>query len=142
MKFIEDKVEVRVRFSEVDAMGVVWHGNYLKYFEDGREQLGERYGMSYLDMANHGFVVPIVHADVNFKSPITFGQTIEITCRLYNSKAAKIIHEYEVLNLDSGQISCVGKTQQVFLNNDSRELELLYPDFYSEWKDKQEWLEK
>ena len=40
MKYIEDKVQVRVRFSEVDAMGVVWHGNYLKYFEDGREKLG------------------------------------------------------------------------------------------------------
>ena len=44
------EIEFDIRFSETDAMGVVWHGNYLKYFEDGREAFGKEFGMEYLDI--------------------------------------------------------------------------------------------
>ena len=44
----EVQTEIRVRFSEVDSMGVVWHGNYLKYFEDGREAFGRKHGLGYV----------------------------------------------------------------------------------------------
>ncbi|UXP30766.1 acyl-CoA thioesterase [Reichenbachiella agarivorans] len=141
MEYIEESILVRARFSEVDAMGVVWHGNYLKYFEDGRENLGEKFGMSYMEIANNGFFVPIVHADIKYKSPITFGESIKITCRLIKTRAAKLIHEYEVLNLESGAISCLGRTEQVFLNSQTRELELGYPDFYTQWIANIEWKE-
>lgn len=139
MEYLEVSISVRARFSEVDAMGVVWHGNYLKYFEDGREKLGESIGMSYMDIADNGYFVPIVHADINYKSPLTFGENLEIRCRLIKSRSAKLIHEYEVTNLENGLVSCLGKTEQVFLNAKTRELELTYPDFYSEWMDKVDW---
>ena len=45
-KYLINQTEIAIRFSEVDAMNVVWHGNYLKFFEDGREALGEKYGLS------------------------------------------------------------------------------------------------
>lgn len=141
-KYIEDSTTVRVRFSESDAMGVVWHGNYLKYFEDGRERLGDQFGMSYLNIANAGFVAPIVSVDVKYLSPITFGQEVKVICRLIDSKAAKIIHEYEIWNNETNQISCKGRTEQVFLDEKSRSLELTYPDFYSEWKSKLPWKTK
>lgn len=130
---------VRVRFSESDAMGVVWHGNYLKYFEDGREKLGETYLMTYLDIASKGYFVPIVHVDVKYKSPITFGQRIKVVCRLIESQSAKIIHEYEVWNLDKNIVSCEGRTEQVFLRQETNELELYYPEFYKDWKSKLNW---
>ena len=40
--------KIDIRFSEVDSMHVVWHGNYAKYFEDAREAFGEKYGLDYL----------------------------------------------------------------------------------------------
>ena len=40
--------EVLVRFNEVDSMSIVWHGNYVKYLEDGREDFGQKFGLSYL----------------------------------------------------------------------------------------------
>ena len=141
MSHITDSISVRVRFSEVDAMGVVWHGNYLKYFEDGRENLGETHGMTYMDIANHGFFIPIVNVDIKYKSPITFGQNIRIDCKLLNSRAAKLIHEYSVWNLDTNQLSCQGTTEQVFLDKNSRELVLNYPSFYEEWVKKTNWID-
>ena len=43
-------VIIRVRFNETDPLGIVWHGNYIKYFEEGREAFGRKYGLSYLDV--------------------------------------------------------------------------------------------
>ena len=48
---LESESTFKVRFSEVDSMKIVWHGNYVHYFEDGREAFGKKYeGLSYLDM--------------------------------------------------------------------------------------------
>jgi len=141
MRKIEDWLNVRVRFSESDAMGVVWHGNYLKYFEDGREKLGKTFNMSYMDIYGAGYVVPIVKVEVDYKSPIQYGQDIRVICRLLDSKAAKIIHEYEIWNESENKLSCKGKTVQVFINNETKELDLTYPSFYANWKSKIEWQE-
>ncbi len=133
MKYIEDRVLVKVRFSELDAMGVVWHGNYLKYFEDGRESLGKKFGLTYLAMYQSGFVVPIVKVNLNYKVPIHFGEKMEVVTRLIRSKAAKVIHKYEIWNLSNGKLSCDGTTEQVFLNENTRTIELLIPAFFEDW---------
>ncbi len=139
MKFIEDSTRIRVRFSESDAMGVVWHGNYLKYFEDGRESLGNKFKMTYQDMYQNGYVVPIVNVSLSYKAPIHFGEEMEIITKLIFTRAAKVIHNYEVWNLTSGKLSCEGRTEQVFLNEDTRTLELFTPSFYLNWLNGLSW---
>lgn len=139
MKFIEDKITLSIRFSEVDAMGVVWHGNYLKYFEDGRESFGNKLGLSYLEVYNKGFFTPIVKSSLQYRSPIYFGDEIEVRSRLIHSKASKIIFEYEIWNITKNCVSADGSTVQVFLNKESREMEWLQPPFYSDWINKMDW---
>ncbi len=117
-------------------MGVVWHGNYLKYFEDGREAFGKEFGIEYLDIYNQGFFTPIVRSEIDHKSPINFGERAKIITTLIPSKAAKMIFTYEIINLTTGKISAVGKTIQIFLSTENRELELYTPDFYIEWEKK------
>ena len=142
MRYIEDRIVVKVRFSESDAMGVVWHGNYLKYFEDGREFLGNKYGMTYLAMYQNGFVAPIVKVSLSYKAPIHFGEKMEVLTRLVQTDAAKVIHEYEVQNLSNDKLSCEGTTEQVFLNEKTRALELYTPEFFNDWLNSLDWLEK
>jgi acyl-CoA thioester hydrolase len=127
------EVEIPIRFSETDAMGVVWHGNYLKFFEDGREAFGEKYGLKYLDIFDNGFFTPIVKSEVNHKAPVYYGQKVNVLTRFIPSKAAKMIFEYEVVNVTTGEICATGKTVQVFLTADKRELELSMPPFYKDW---------
>lgn len=131
---LSTEIEIDIRFSETDAMGVVWHGNYLKFFEDGREAFGKEHNLDYLHIFDQGFFTPIVKSEIDHKAPVYYGQKISITTRYIPSKSAKIMFEYEVLNLTSKQICAVGKTMQVFLNKETRLLELLTPDFYKEWK--------
>jgi acyl-CoA thioester hydrolase len=130
------EIEFDIRFSETDAMGVVWHGNYLKYFEDGREAFGKKYGMSYLDICSHGFLTPIVKSNINHKSPIYYGQRAKIITRLLPNKAAKIIFDYEIINISTNKISANGSTMQVFILEQSREMVLNIPDFYLDWESK------
>jgi acyl-CoA thioester hydrolase len=127
-------VNVKVRFSDTDAMGVVWHGNYLKLFEDGREEFGNSFNMSYLEVYNHGFFTPIVKTEVEHKAPIYYGEEIQVIAKYIPSRAAKIVFEYKVKNVTTGKICAIGKTMQVFLDKESRELELFTPKFYSEWE--------
>ncbi len=66
-KTLINTIKIRIRFSEVDSLKVVWHGHYLKYFEDGREAFGRQYGIGYMDFFANGIIVPLVHVELNFK---------------------------------------------------------------------------
>ena len=129
------EVEIDIRFSETDAMGVLWHGNYLKFFEDGREAFGVKYGLKYLDIFSNGYFTPIVKSEVNHKAPVYYGQRVRVITRYIPSKAAKMNFEYEVINVTTGEVCATGKTMQVFLTADKRELELTIPEFYRSWID-------
>ncbi|MCH2230090.1 MAG: acyl-CoA thioesterase [Crocinitomicaceae bacterium] len=139
MKVLESSIEIPIRFSETDAMGVVWHGNYLKFFEDGREYFGIEHGMEYLDVYNQGFYTPIVKTDINYKASVYYGQKIKIRAILESHPASKIVFKYEVINLTTGEIAATGSTTQVFLGVENRILELVKPPFYAEWEKKQSW---
>lgn len=125
---------LQIRFSDTDAMGVVWHGNYLRFFEDGREAFGEKYGLEYLDVYNSGYFTPIVKTDINYKNSIYYGDQVKMITRYVNNRSAKIVFEYELINIDSGLIIASGSTTQVFLSVKERELRLDNPDFYLKWK--------
>ncbi len=139
MKVLESSIEIPIRFSETDAMGVVWHGNYLKFFEDGREYFGIEHGMEYLDVYKHGFYTPIVKTDINYKASVYYGQKIKIRAILESHPASKIVFKYEVINLTTGEIAATGSTTQVFLGVENRILELVKPPFYAEWEKQQSW---
>jgi acyl-CoA thioester hydrolase len=132
---LSSEIEIDIRFSETDAMGVVWHGNYLKFFEDGREAFGKQYGLEYLTIFNNGYFTPIVKSEIDHKAPVLYGQRIKVITRFVPSKAAKIMYEYEVINLSTHELCAVGKTMQVFLERETRTMELLTPDFYQAWKE-------
>ena len=130
---LSDKTEVTVRFSEVDAMGIVWHGNFVKYMEDGRESFGRRFGLGYYDLYEQGLQVPIVKLDIDYKLQVKYGEQIVIEITWMNCDAAKILFKYRILRKDDGAVLMKAQTIQVFLNMQG-ELELTNPEYYMEWK--------
>ena len=140
MKTLELNVDLVVRFSETDAMGVVWHGNYLKFFEDAREEFGNSFGLEYLTMHANGFFTPIVKSNINHKASVYYGQKMNVKIVLQYTIAAKIVFTYEIVNLNTNEIAATGSTTQVFLSVEDRVLELNKPDFYVEWESKQNWI--
>lgn len=131
-----NRTNIRVRFSEVDSMQIVWHGEYVRYFEDGREAFGREFGgLGYMEMYNSGYVVPLVNLNLDFKLPLTCGETAIVETSYINCEAAKIIFEYMIYRESDMQVVATGESTQVFLNS-NRQLELINPDFYIQWKRK------
>jgi acyl-CoA thioester hydrolase len=132
---LTDKTEVLVRFSEVDSMKIVWHGNYLKYFEDGRESFGRRYNLGYLDVYRHHVMIPLVKISCDYKRPLEYGDTAVIETRYIPTEAAKIVFEYTIYRKPDMEVVAMGASTQVFLTP-AGELLLTSPEFYIGWKNK------
>jgi acyl-CoA thioester hydrolase len=133
-KEVSHSSEIRVRFAETDPLGIVWHGNYIQYFEDGREAFGRHHGISYLDHKANGYTVPIVKSVCEHKLPLTYGDIATIKTIFVNSPAAKMIFRYEIYNPEN-KLVCTGETVQVFVE-DRGGLSLTLPVFFKEWKRK------
>ncbi len=124
----------RVKFNEVDALGIVWHGNYISFFEEGREAFGRKHGIGYLEIKENQYTTPIVNVECDYKLPLKYGEIYTIKTFIIDQPAAKIVHLYEIYNEDN-KLVCEGKTIQVFLNLEGRMM-LYLPQFYNEWKEK------
>ncbi|HTD40078.1 MAG TPA: acyl-CoA thioesterase [Mucilaginibacter sp.] len=136
-KTLTHSIEQDVKFSEVDSLGIVWHGHYVQYFEDGRESFGKEYNLRYLDFYANGYIVPIVNIQCEYKRFLRYGDRIIIEVTYVASLSAKINFEYRILNALTKELIVTGSTVQVFLSNDSLNLQLNNPDFFQEWKIKQ-----
>ena len=127
-----------IRFSEVDSMGVVWHGNYVKYFEDAREAFGAKYDLEYLMMYDKGFFEPIVELTLKYKQPMIYGMKPEVYLVYRPCEAAKIIFDYEIRDAATKEVFVIGHTVQVFMDKNTHQLVLTSPEFYTEWKQRWE----
>ena len=127
------KINRQIRFEEVDSMGIVWHGRYVGYFEEGRVALGHKYGISYSDFIRNRNPVPLRQVYVEYLEPLYFEDEIEIETILHWSDAAKINFEYIIRK--NNKITCTGYTVQLMLDE---KLELLFapPEFYQNFMDK------
>jgi acyl-CoA thioester hydrolase len=132
---LQARKEIAIRFSEVDALRMVWHGHYLRYFEDGREDFGLQHGLGYLDVHAQGFLIPLVKADLDYKRQLKYGDVAIVETSYRDSPAAKLIFDYRILNKKDDSVVCTGHSIQVFLNLEG-ELQLNTPDFFSAWKKK------
>ena len=135
-KKLVSKTEVLVRFNEADPLGIVWHGHYIRYFEDGREDFGNRYGIGYLDFFNQGFVIPVVNVDCSFKKSLRYGDTVIVETSFIPCEAAKIKFSYRLFNKKTKELVATGSSVQVFLDREHSSLQLLNPLFFEEWKKK------
>ncbi len=135
-KEITHTSEVRVRFVETDPLGIVWHGNYIQYFEDGREAFGRHHGISYLDQKKFGFATPIVKSSTDHKLPLRYGDIATIKTIYVDSPSAKMVFRYEIYN-QNNQLVCTGETIQVFVDKIGEgDLWLTIPPFFKDWKQK------
>lgn len=133
MEALRHETEVLVRFSEVDSLLIVWHGHYVRYFEDAREAFGLKYGIHYLDVHKAGYSTPIVKVHCDYKRSLKYGDSALVEATFVNAEAAKLIFTFIIRNKETKEIIATGETVQVFLDS-NKELCLTIPTFFSEWK--------
>ena len=129
-------VERTVRFEEVDALGIVWHGRYASYFEDARIALGQKYGIGYMDFHTHGVVAPIKKLHFDYHRPLRLLETITIEGILHWSEAARMNFEFVIRN-SNGELATTGFTVQMMLDSNENILVIpppFYVEFCNKWK--------
>lgn len=125
---------ILIRFNEADPLGIVWHGHYVRYFEDGREAFGEKYGLRYLDIFEQGYTVPVVNIQCDYKRSLRYGDRVVVETTYVDDMAAKIKFEYTLTNPATGEVVAKGSSVQVFLDKETSSLQLITPSFFREWK--------
>jgi len=129
--FLEERTLLRVRFSEVDAMHIVWHGHYVGYFEEARRAFGRRYGVDYSVMFEHNTPAPIVQLRLDYYVPARMTDVLEVTARLYKSESAKLEFDYKIYRQGETVLLAAGSSVQVFTNT-AGELLLNWPPYMVE----------
>lgn len=137
IKELNNRTEVLVRFNEADPLGIVWHGHYIRYFEDGRESFGKVHGLGYLDVYKLGFITPVVSVQCDYKKSLRFGDHVIVETIYMPCEAAKIKFRYRLYNAASGELVATGSSVQVFLSKENSILQLNNPPFFDIWK--QQW---
>jgi len=130
---LKTEKEFEIRFSEVDSMGLVWHGNYSLYFEDAREKFGKEFNLEYLYMFEQGFYAPLVELHFEYKRPLKYKDRAKIEITYRNTDAAKLIFDYKITLLPENEIIATGYSVQVFLDKDFNLMWNL-PEFFEKWK--------
>ena len=126
----DHQIQVRVRYSETDQMGVVYHGNYIPYFEMGRVEWLRNMGVSYKWMEENGVMLPVVSLSMNFKKPARYDDLLTVKTILKSQTSVKIEFDYEIYN-ENDELLTTGYSMLVFVDRNTGR-PILPPDYVSE----------
>ncbi|MEY8710397.1 4-hydroxybenzoyl-CoA thioesterase [Mangrovibacter phragmitis] len=120
------EVTLTIPFHDVDMMGVVWHGNYFRYFEIAREALLNQFNYGYRQMKESGYVWPVVDTRVKYRDVLTFEQKIRVRAQVTEYENRLRI-DYQIFDDASGKRTTTGYTIQVAVEEASREMCFISP---------------
>lgn len=121
-----------MRFPEVDAQGVVWHGNYLRYLDLAREDLFRKGGLSPRQFLETGYSAPIVECELRYKAPLRLDDRARIELELAWEGVPRLDIDYKVVRLPDEVVACEAWTRQVVTDAQGA-LVLVLPDMIRAW---------
>jgi acyl-CoA thioester hydrolase len=111
---------VRVRYAETDAMGVVYHTNYLIWFEVGRGEYMRQKGGDYTDFEAQGFYLPVSELDARFIASARYGDLVTIRTWTEEMRSRSLTFAYEVVMQETGQVLVTGRTRHICTDREGR----------------------
>ena len=112
------KTKLRVRYGETDQMKYAYYGIYAQYFEVGRVELLRSLGITYKELEELGFALPVVNYNINYKKPAFYDDELTIETTIKEPPSIKIIFNYRTLN-EKGEVLNTAETTLVFVNKET-----------------------
>ncbi len=112
-------IEYRVPYADTDQMGVVYYGNYLTFFERARNELMRACGYTYRECEADGVMLPVVHAEVDYKRPAKYDDLLEITAWAEPPKGVRLEIACEVRRKGDPEILVKGFTRHCFVSTET-----------------------
>jgi acyl-CoA thioester hydrolase len=102
---------VRVRYADTDAMGVVYHGNFLAFFETGRVEAMRQIGVSYAEVVRRGMHLVVVSASVRYRRSAIFDDVLLVSARVSQKRGATFWFDYDVLRESDDALIASGRSE-------------------------------
>ncbi|GAL02451.1 acyl-CoA thioesterase [Photobacterium aphoticum] len=125
------EVTMVTAFQDADPMGVVYHGNYFRFFEEARRVLMDKLSYNYRDMQASGFVWPIIDTRVKYVKPIPFNHEIRVVATLTEWEN-RLKVEYVIFDAQTGARMTKGYTMQVAVGIESGEMCFVSPKVFTD----------
>ena len=120
-------VQFSVPFCDVDAMQVVWHGNYFKYFDAARDRLFSDAGIDLYRAMEDGVVFPITRTQTKHIRPLRFRDEVECKATLIEAEC-RLVVDFEIRLASGGAICTKGRTEQAAVHVADGTLDLRLPE--------------
>jgi len=115
------KYNYRVIYADTDAAGVVYYGNYFRFFEIGRtEFLRELTGISYKEIEDGGILLPVTESYCRYRASARYDDILEISTSLIKLSKVSISFAHEIRNLKTNQLLVVGYTRHASINKEGK----------------------
>ena len=123
--------EHHVNFYDTDAMAVVHHSNYIRWFEIGRVEYLRAIGITLNELMEDGFVFPITEVRAKYVSPGKFDDVVQIETTATALTKAKMAFDYRILRKADGELMVMGHSQNVFTRQDTGKITRLPDKYYT-----------
>ena len=117
---ILDKYIHKVQYYETDRMGITHHSNYIRWMEEARVDFLDKIGFGFDKIEEYGVMSPVVGINCEYKEPTTFADEVEIYCKIKEYKGVKLVIEYEMKNIKTGNLVFVGTSIHCFVDKENR----------------------
>jgi len=126
------KTEIRVPYADVDGMGIVYHVNYIKYFEIGRTEYLRAIGMPYAQLEAGGIWLPVASVYSEYKSPAKYDDLLTVDTWVKELKSATIVMAYEIKRKGTDEIIARGETKHPITDDKLKPVRLrnINPELY------------
>ena len=111
---------LRVRYAETDAMGIVYHTNYIVWFEVGRGEFLRQMGGNYREFEAQGLYLPVTEVDARFIAPARYDDVVVVRTSVSEARSRSVTMQYEVLMQDTGQLLVTGHTKHFCTDREGR----------------------
>ncbi|MGK4043501.1 thioesterase family protein [Heyndrickxia oleronia] len=133
-------VEVQLSYADTDMMGVIYHGNYVKWIELGRTKLIEDVGYNYLDMEQAGYYAPVYNLEITYKKSIKYGDRVFVKTWVEENKNLRTIYGFTIVNQED-EVCAEGTTTHIVVRKEDFK-PVQFKKIFPEWFQKYEEIKK
>lgn len=129
-----DNYRRRVQYYETDKMAIVYHANYIKWYEEARVYIMEQMGYSYKAMEDMGIMMPVLSVTAQYKKGAQYGDFIDIKVDITKFNGIKMCFAYTMTDAATGELRMTGTSEHCFVDRDFRPINIKkkFPEFYED----------
>ena len=129
-----DNYRRRVQYHETDKMAIVYHANYIKWYEEARVYIMEQMGYSYKAMEDMGIMMPVLSVTAQYKKGAQYGDFVDIAVKFTKFNGIRMGFAYTMTDAATGELRMTSTSEHCFVDRDFRPVNIKkkFPEFYED----------